>query len=648
MKSVQWIIVPLLVVAASLTLLYPNFAERELELAVRKEFKELPEETRKTVLGNFAERWKEDYNPKGDWTIEPSPDRFPDQDYYLVKGRFVTSAKINQISQENQDLILEPKNKLRSTWIEETIFGGRPLTIKLGLDLQGGMRVVLKGDFDDYTSKLRDSYAKEIEELTKKKDDLTLAEKDRKEATEKLKEIEGYFELTPSRKLAELEKAKLIIDNRLTNQNLTEPQVRIQKDQDSIEVSLPGVSNTTQILDIIRNTETVEYRLREPGRDPNNPNLRGPYQAAIDAEEAKYLEQDKRDETEIVKFQNLVKQKLGKTEQDKFLEAMEKKYNIPEKYKLYVRWSRSANPKAPMLPREFVVLERAIALDGKDMRNARESYDQNRLSYYVSFSLTSQGAEKFFDVTSKNVGRQLAIVWGEKVISDPVIRSPIAGGNAQIDGEFGQKEAVDLANVISEGALPIPLIELETRFIGPTLGIESIEVGLKAVLLGFALVIVFMLLVYRLSGLVADLALFVNIIVLMALLSLMGFTLTLPGFAGIILTVGMAVDANVIIYERIKEELLAGKHVAAAVSQGFENAFWTIMDSNVTTLISGILMIKLGNGPIKGFAITLCWGIITSLFTSLFLSRMIMDILVNKFGVRKLQIGFKKLESKNV
>ncbi|TGK05284.1 protein translocase subunit SecD [Leptospira langatensis] len=648
MKSVQWIFVPIIVVAASLTLLYPNFAERELELAVRKEFKDLPEATRKEALESFADRWKTDYNPKGAWSIEPDPSVFPDQDFYLVKGRFITSAKINQISQENQDLILEPKNRLRPTWVEDFIFGGRPLAIKLGLDLQGGMRVVLKGDFEDYTSKLKDSYVKEIEELTKKKADASLGEKERKEASDKLKEIDGYFELTPSRKLAELEKAKLIIDNRLTNQNLTEPQVRIQKDQDSIEVSLPGVSNSSQILDIIRNTETVEYRLREPGRDPNNPNLRGQYQSLIDAEEGKLLEQEKREETEIVKFQNIVKQKLGKAEQDKFLEAMEKKYNIPEKYKLYVKWNRSANPKAPLLPREFVVLERAIALDGKDMRNARESYDQNRLSYYVSFSLTSQGAEKFFDITSKNVGRQLAIVWGDKVISDPVIRTPIAGGNAQIDGEFGQKEATDLANVISEGALPIPLSVLEMRFIGPTLGIESIEVGLKAVLLGFALVIVFMLIIYRLSGLVADIALLVNVIVLMALLSLMGFTLTLPGFAGIILTVGMAVDANVIIYERIKEELIAGKHVSAAVAQGFENAFWTIMDSNVTTLISGILMIKLGNGPIKGFAITLCWGIITSLFTSLFLSRMIMDILVNKLGVRKLQIGFKKLESKNV
>ncbi|PJZ70361.1 protein translocase subunit SecD [Leptospira perolatii] len=650
MKSVQWIIVPVLVVAVSITLLYPNFAERELELSVRPEFKSLPEEKQKTVLKTFEERWKKDYNPNQNWKIEPSPAALPEgSNFYLVKGRFVTSAKINQISQENQDLILEPKNRLRPTRVEEYIFGGRPLAIRLGLDLQGGMRVVLKGDFEDYASKLKESYAKEIEKLNHTISDPSSSDKEKKEADDRLKEINSYFELTASRKLIELEKAKLIIDNRLTNQNLTEPQVRIQKEQDSIEVSLPGVSNSAQILDIIRNTETVEYRLKEPPKNPNSQSdTRGVYQTIIDTEESRLLAEEKRDETDIIKFQNIVKQKLGKSEQDNFLAALEKKYNIPEKFKLYASWGRGANPKAPLLPREFIVLERAISLDGKDMRDAHPSYDNNRLTYFVSFTLTSSGAEKFFEITSKNVGRQLAIVWGDKVISAPVIRGPIAGGNAQIDGDFGREEAVDLSNVISEGALPIPLSVLEMRFIGPTLGIESIEVGMKSVLLGFLLVIVFMMIVYRLSGLVANIALLVNIIVLTALLSLMGFTLTLPGFAGIILTVGMAVDANVIIYERIKEEIRDGKHVTAAVAQGFENAFWTIIDSNVTTLISGILMIKLGNGPIKGFAITLCWGIVTSLFTSLFLSRLIMDLLVNKLGVSKLQIGFKKLESQNV
>ncbi|HNO22722.1 MAG TPA: SecD/SecF family protein translocase subunit, partial [Leptospiraceae bacterium] len=189
---------------------------------------------------------------------------------------------------------------------------------------------------------------------------------------------------------------------------------------------------------------------------------------------------------------------------------------------------------------------------------------------------------------------------------------------------------------------------LEMRFIGPTLGIESIEVGFKSVFIGFVLVMGYMIMYYRLAGLVADITLIANVTLLMALLTLMDFTLTLPGFAGVILTVGMAVDANVIIYERIKEELIEGKPLGNAISNGFENAFSTIFDSNITTLISGILMVKLGNGPIKGFAITLCWGIITSMFTSLVFSRILLNILADRIGIETLQLGFKKYEAKNV
>ncbi|ASV07311.1 protein translocase subunit SecD [Leptospira interrogans serovar Canicola] len=642
MKSATWIFLPLLIILAATVILYPNFATRELQLAVRKEFISISPEQKKAILSRFEERWNREYK-QSDWVISPSPSELKDESFLLVKGRFITSAKINQISQENPELILEAKNKLRPTLVEEWITKGRPLTIKLGLDLQGGMRVAMKGDFEDYASKLRESYIKEIENLNKTVTDPSADEKEKKKAKDRLSEIESYFELSPSRKLLELEKAKLIIDNRLTSQNLTEPQVRIQKDQDSIEVSLPGVTNSSQILEIIQNTETVEYRLEEPENSAGNGLT---YASIIQQEENRLLELKKREETDIVQYQNIIKQKLGKAEQDKFLQGLEEKYKIPrDKYRVFAYWARGNHQNSTLLPRKFVVLENAIALDGRDMRDARPSFENNSFGYIVSFTLTSSGAEKFFEITSQNKGRNLAIVWGDKVVSAPTIRSAIAGGVAQIDGSFTKEEAVDLANVISEGALPIPLRVLEMRFIGPTLGIESIEVGMKAVLIGFVLVMFYMILIYRLSGLVANAALFANILILSALLSLMGFTLTLPGFAGIILTVGMAVDANVIIYERIKEELRAGKSATVAVAQGFDNAFWTIIDSNVTTLISGILMIRLGNGPIKGFAITLCWGIITSLFTSLFLSRLVMDLLVNRLGVQKLQLGFKKLES---
>lgn len=340
---------------------------------------------------------------------------------------------------------------------------------------------------------------------------------------------------------------------------------------------------------------------------------------------------------------------MGKEALQNYLERMEDKYQIPkDKYRLFTYWARGSRKDSELLPRRFIVLERAIALSGNDLTEARPYYNSNSYAYSVSFSLTPEGADKFFKLTSNNRGRNLAIVWGNKVVSDPSINDPIAGGHAEITGSFNQEEATRLSNVISEGALPIELTVLEIRFIGPTLGIESIVVGIKSVAIGFILVMLYMFLYYKLAGIVADIALLANLIILMALLTLMDFTMTLPGFAGVILTVGMAVDANVIIYERIKEEILDGKSLSSAVTLGFQNAFWTIFDANITTLIAGILMIRLGNGPIKGFAITLCWGIITSMFTSLLFSRIMMEALVNKLGIKKLSIGFKNSEVKNV
>jgi len=643
LKSSSWVLLPITILLLSLVILYPNIAERELELHINPSVGTLNDADKKSLLDRFQEKWKSEYNTQNSLKIEPDPALgIPKENFFLVTGRYITSAKINQISQENINLFLESKNNLRPTSVEKFIKNGKSMTIKLGLDLQGGMRVVMKGDFENYVSKLRDIYSKEISDLnaTIAATDKSKEEKDK--ASARLKDIEESFTLTESRKIIELEKAKLIIDNRLTNQNLTEPQVRIQKDQDSIEVSLPGVANSSQILEILQNTETVEYRLEEPQGA-------GSYSQLIERAEQELMSQNKREETEIVQFQKIVTSRAGKKAREDFLSRMEEKYKIPrDKYKLYAFYARGNKPNSPLLPRRFIVLEKAIALSGNDLTDARPSFNSNNYGWTVSFSLTPAGTEKFLQVTTNNKGRNLSIIWGDQVISNPTINEPIAGGHAEISGSFNQEDAIQLSNIISEGALPIPLSVLEMRFIGPTLGIESIEVGVKSVLWGFLLVIVYMLFYYKLAGIVANISLITNLIILMGLLSLMDFTLTLPGFAGIILTVGMAVDANVIIYERIKEELIAGKPLPVAVTQGFENAFWTIFDSNITTLISGIIMIRLGNGPIKGFAITLCWGIITSMFTSLLLSRVLLNILVNDIGVKKLRLGFRKYEVKNV
>ncbi len=641
MKSPKSFLIPILTLAFAVMILYPSLAERELHLAVRPEFREIEKEGREKLLQKFADHWYKEYNVAGNWSIDPLPENYRNEEYFIVRGRFITSARINQISQENSELIWEAKNTIVPTWIEKTLKGGKPLGIRLGLDLQGGMRVVLKGDFDAYVQKLRDLYSKEIAELEARKSDLSLSESERKEASKRLEEINSLFELTSFRKQTELEKAKTIIENRLTNQNLTEPMVRIQSEQGAVEVSLPGVSNSQQILEILRSTETVEYRLEEPPP--------GIYGERIAAEERRLLLEGKREETDIVKFQKLVKDRMGKEAQEAFLESMEKKYGIPtDKYKLFAVWARGANTNSPLLPRSFIVLERSIALSGDDLMNAQPSYNPNSFAWTVNFSMTPKGAEKFFELTSKNRGRNLAIVWGDKVVSNPTINDPIAGGRAEISGSFNQEEATRLANVISEGSLPIPLEILEMRFIGPTLGLESIRVGVKSVLVGFLLVMAFILFYYRIPGLIADISLLFNVTILMALLTLMDFTITLPGFAGIILTVGMAVDASVIIYERIREELQAGKNISLSVTRGFENAFWTIIDANITTLIAGILMIRLGNGPIKGFAITLCWGIITTLFTSLVVNRILLEFTVNQFKIKEFRMGVRLISRKGV
>jgi preprotein translocase subunit SecD len=634
--------VTLFVLVLSTLVLIHNFVERELELFINPTVKNLDETKRAELLSRFKKKWDEEYNKNSSLSISPEiSSKLPDV-FFLVKSRFITSAKINQISQENIELFVESKNSLRPTPVENFVRNGKSLAIKLGLDLQGGMRVVMKGDFETYSAKLRDIYSKDISDNKKILDDPTKPKEEKTKAKNRLEDIEFSLKLTEQRKLVELEKAKLIIDNRLTNQNLTEPQVRIQKDQDSIEVALPGVANSTQILEILQNTETVEYRLEEPSSVSN-------YANQIFADERKLLEEGKREETDIVQFQNLIKDRLGKKAKEDFLSKLEEKYKIPtDRYKIFAYYERGKGQNSSFVPRRFMVLEKSIALSGNDLTNAKGNYDSNKFSWTVSMELTPAGTDKFYEVTKNNKGRNLAIIWGDKVISSPQINEPIAGGRAEISGSFTQEDSIQLSNIISEGALPIPLTVLEMRFIGPTLGIESIQVGLKSVIIGFILVMIYMILYYKLAGIVADIALICNLIILLGLLSLMDFTLTLPGFAGIILTVGMAVDANVIIYERIKEELMKGKALPNAVAQGFDNAFWTIFDSNITTLISGILMIKLGNGPIKGFAITLCWGIITSMFTSLLLSRLILNLLVDKVGIRNLRLGFKNYEVKNV
>lgn len=290
---------------------------------------------------------------------------------------------------------------------------------------------------------------------------------------------------------------------------------------------------------------------------------------------------------------------------------------------------------------EAYFVDRRARLTGDMLADARALPDQlNFGQYYVLMRLSSRGQRLFARLTQENVGRALAIVLDDTIFSAPVIQEPILGGEARITGNFTPEEARDLAIVLREGALPAPVEIIENRSVGPSLGSDSIASGVRSVLLGGALVVIFMCAYYRLAGVLADVALGLNLLIIMGILALpnLGATLTLPGIAGIILTVGMAVDANVLIFERIREELRLGKSVRAAVDAGFQKAWSSILDANVTTLIAAIVLFQFGSGPVKGFAVTLAIGIVASMFTAIFVSRTIFDTVFSLRRVTKLSI----------
>jgi len=262
------------------------------------------------------------------------------------------------------------------------------------------------------------------------------------------------------------------------------------------------------------------------------------------------------------------------------------------------------------------LLNENVELGGEDLTNAQPGFDQQTGRSVVSFSFNTHGAIVFGEITSKNVGKRFAIVLDNQSITAPVIQQPITGGTGQISGNFTSASANDLAVLLRAGALPATLDVAEERSVGPSLGADSIKSGVTAGIVAAILVIAFMVVAYGLFGFFADISLVLNIVLIIASLSLLGSTLTLPGIAGIVLTIGMAVDANVLIYERIREELKAGKSILAAIDAGFKRAWGTIIDSHLTQLIAAIVLYFLGSGPVQGFAVTLALGILTSLFTS--------------------------------
>ena len=285
----------------------------------------------------------------------------------------------------------------------------------------------------------------------------------------------------------------------------------------------------------------------------------------------------------------------------------------------------------PMLDDEGrnISVERRALITGEMLDTAAPSFDQTGQPV-VTFRFNSQGSRRFCKISTENVSKPFAIVLDDEVISAPVIREPICGGSGQISGGFSVQDANDLAILLRAGALPAPLNVIEERTVGPSLGADSIAAGQVASVIGMVLVLVFMGLAYGLFGMMANIALLVNVALILAILSLLQATLTLPGIAGIVLTIGMAVDANVLIFERIREEMAAGRSSISAVDAGYSRAMSTIVDANLTTLIAAIILFSFGTGPVKGFAVTLGVGIVTSYFTAIMVTRLMVVSWLNK------------------
>ncbi len=540
--------------------------------------------------------------------------------------------------------------------------------VSLGLDLQGGLRLTYEVEVEAAVEDRRDQLADGIVEALAEKAEIKgvkvkradepykfslvfASEGDRlsNDAAEVLKEyrqvvvIESTDGVTTHMKLVETEieyrremavkQAIETIENRINELGLVNTSV-VPKDIDII-VEIPGVDEkrVARIKRIISTTARLEFKIVdeagskffEDNKDKIDKN--GPIKlqrervsAGKDAGEvwSYYLE-----------AKNDPKGKTGFQILKEFVDTLEVPNDSSVGYQENQTLDEAGNPTADVSWRTFF-MARTAGITGEYVDNAGVRNDEQKGNPYVSLTFNQAGGTVFGDLTGENVGRRMAIQLDNKVQSAPVIKERIGGGSCQITLGYGDynklfREAQDLVVVLRAGALPAPLRPVNESTVGPNLGKDSIMMGKWSLGVGFLLVFIFMAFYYKGSGVAADIALIANTLFIFGILSGFGATLTLPGIAGIILTIGMAVDANVIIYERIREELRTGKSPRASVDAGFGRAFWTIFDAQITTLIAGVVMLQYGTGAIKGFAVTLLIGIITSMFSSIFISRIVLD-----------------------
>ena len=489
--------------------------------------------------------------------------------------------------------------------------------IHLGLDLQGGMHLILEVEaekaVESYVERIKNNMKDDLKDKgvpvgrleREKSNQIILEASGEKEKWEKVlsqrypmmqelssstvdKGIWRVVFILDSRQADQIKKNAIdqaleTIRNRIDQFGVSEPEITLQG-TDRILIQLPGVKDPQRAINLIGQTALLEFKLLD--------------------------------------------------EEGNLDEAL--KGSIPEGDILL--YQRVVDPKTGGVRKVPYLLKEKTLMTGEVLKDARVSLDSQFHEPYVALEFDDIGAKLFEQITGANVKKRLAIILDNNVYSAPVIQERIAGGRAQITGRFSTEEAKDLAVVLRAGALPAPVKILEQRTVGPSLGQDSIHKGIISTLISAAIVVLFMIFYYRFAGVIADVALILNIVLTLATLALFRATLTLPGIAGLVLSVGMAVDANILIHERIKEELRWGKTPRAAIDQGYHRAFVTIIDSNLTTLIAGVLLYQFGTGPVRGFAVTLCIGILANIFTAVYITRWIFDFITLKVGVKKLSI----------
>jgi len=489
--------------------------------------------------------------------------------------------------------------------------------INLGLDLQGGMHLVLevksekaventlerirnelRGYFRDekirqqgieYAGKkalsvklLDPNDSEKVDELLKKNyGDLKILSSSTENGIKTLK-IGMTDEWVAQIKKQAVEQALETIRNRIDQFGVSEPDIRLQGER-RIQIQLPGIQDTERAKELIGKTALLEFKLLDDQHDLG---------AALNGD-------------------------------------------VPPGDEILYQADESG--KVATQRQAYLVKKRAL-MTGEYLTDARVQIDNRFNEPYVSIEFNRKGAKIFERITGENVKKRMAIVLDNKVYSAPTIQEKIPGGSARITGSFNTQEAHDLAIVLRAGSLPAPVEIIEERTVGPSLGHDSITKGLYSMVVGSILVLIFMLIYYKGAGLIADFALLANILLIAGGLAAFQATLTLPGIAGIILTIGMAVDANVLIYERIREEMRLGKTPIASITTGFDRATLTILDANVTTLIAALVLFQFGTGPVKGFAVTLSLGVLASLFTALVVSRLIFEYLYVSVRVKSLSI----------